>query len=79
MVLRPLSEQISQNRNLRQARNAGQRLGLRIVENSADQARFPVLQPDLMLDFLLPNNGLADSADARLPDHRRNFHRDLQT
>ena len=38
MILRRLAEQISQDRNLRQARDAAQRLGLRIFHDAADQA-----------------------------------------
>ena len=75
MILRRLPKEIFQDRNLRQPRNSGQGLGLRIVQDSANQARFPVLQPDFMLDFLLADDGLADAADARLAHHRGNFHR----
>src|ERR1700678_4203374 len=31
-----------------------------------------------MFDFLLADDGLADTANARLADHRGNFHGDLQ-
>src|SRR5580704_4068009 len=78
MILSSLPKQISKDWNLRQPRNSGQRFGLRIVQDSADQARFSISQPNFMFNFLLADDGLADAADARLTHHRGNFHRNLQ-
>ncbi len=66
MILRSLPKEVSQDWNLRQPRNAAQRLGLGVVKDSANQARLPVSQTDFMLDLFLPDDGLADAADARL-------------
>src|SRR5271170_404416 len=73
VILRPLTKKVSQDWNLRQPGDSSQCPGLRIIQNAANQAGFAVFQADFVLDFLLADDRLADAADARLADHRRNF------
>src|SRR5580704_5027049 len=79
MVLGRLPKKIFQNWNLSQSRNSAQSLGLGIVQDPANQARFTIPQTDFVLNFLLSNDGLADAADARLVNYGGNLHADLQS
>src|ERR1700690_2712795 len=76
-VLRGLPEEILEDWNLRQAGNSAELPGLLVFHDSAEQAGLAVFQADLMLDFALADDGLADAADVGLAGDGRNVHRDL--
>jgi hypothetical protein len=65
-----LGEQIFQDGNLRQSRNPTQRTDVLILQDSTQQVHFAFLQPNLMLNLPLPDHGLADASDVRLPGNR---------
>src|ERR1700731_1089478 len=58
-----LTEQILENRNLSQSRNAAERPRLLVLQNSAQKVHFPIFEPNLMLHLALPDNGLSNSAN----------------
>ena len=58
-----LAEQILENRNLSQSRNAAERFRLLVFQNSAQKVHFPIFEPNLMLHLALPDNGLSNSAN----------------
>ena len=70
-----LREQIFQDRNLRQARNSGQRLGPLVFHDAAEHVDFSVLQADLVLNLALTDDWLADAADADIRGHGGNVER----
>src|SRR5579872_383059 len=78
VVLLSLPKQILQDWDLRQAGNAAQRLGSLIFHHSAENIGLSILQANVLLDFSLTDNRLADAADAGLAGHRRDVHRNLQ-
>src|SRR5580704_771890 len=78
MILRGLTKEILEDRNLRQSRNAGQRLGLLVFHDAAEQVGFAVFQADFMLDLALADDGLADAADVLLASDSGDVHRNLQ-
>src|ERR1700716_4205497 len=69
-----LTEQILENRNLSQSRNAAERFGLLFFQNSAQKVHFPIFEPNLMLHLALPDNGLSASANILLAGDGRNIH-----
>src|SRR5216684_9044715 len=73
-----LAEQILENRNLSQSRNAAERFGLLVFQNSAHKVHFTIFEPNLMLYLALPDHGLANSADILLAGNGRNIHRNLE-
>ena len=79
MILRGLAEQVLQNGNLRQARYPAQRFRLLVFHDSAQQVSFAIFQADLMFDFALTNDGLADAADVLLSGNSGNVHQDLES
>ena len=78
MILRGLAEEIAEDGNLRESGDAGERLGLLIFHDSAEQVGLAVFQADFMLDFALADDGLADAADVLLASDGGNVHRNLQ-
>src|ERR1700728_493802 len=78
VILRGLAEEIAENRNLRESGDAGQRLGLLIFHDAAEQVGFAVFQADFMLDLALADDGLADAADVLLASDSGNVHGNLQ-
>ena len=62
-----LSEEILQDRNLRQSGEPGQRFYFLVFENSSQNVYFAFFETNLVLNFSLANHGLADSANVLLP------------
>jgi hypothetical protein len=69
-----LTKQPFQDRNLRQAGDTAQLLGLLIFHDAADEVGFTVAQANFMFDFALADDGLADAADVLLACHSRHVH-----
>ena len=78
VILRSLSEEIFQDGDLGQAGNSAERFGRLIFHDSAEEVGFAILQADLVLDFSLSNDGLADAANVLLTGDGRNVHRHLE-
>src|ERR1700676_5376118 len=78
MIGGALPEEIFQDGNLGESGNAGQRLGLRVLEHAAEHVDFAFLQSDFVLDLSLPDHGLADAADVGCAGDGRNVHHNLQ-
>ena len=79
MILGGLPEQVFQDRNLGQARNAAQRLCLLVFHDSAQQVGFAVFEADFVFDLALPDDGLADAANVLLACDRGNIHQNLES
>src|SRR5437660_4737116 len=79
VVLGLRREEVLQERNAAQNRQAAERFGQIMFHHAAEEVHFPFLQADLMLDLALSNDRLADATDVRLPRYRRNIKTDFQT
>ena len=79
VILGRLAKEVFQYRNLGQAGDSAELLGLLIFHNAAQQVGLAVLQTDFMFDLALSNDGLADAADVLLAGDGGNVHRDLQS
>src|ERR1700730_10485698 len=69
-----LTEQILEDRNLSQSRNAAEGFRLLVFQNSAQKVHFPIFEPNLMFHLALPDKGLSNSADILLAGDGRNIH-----
>src|SRR6185437_9110985 len=73
-----VAEQVFQNGNRSQSRNTAEVLGIGVFQQSPEQVDFAFFQADLVLDLLLPDHRLLNSADIDGVGFRRNVHRDFQ-
>ena len=66
MIFLLVGRQVLQQRNLAQSRNPVQRGGINLLEQPAKNAHFAFAQSDVLIEFLLSDNWLLNSANGTL-------------
>src|SRR4029077_16823548 len=73
-----LRSKVTQERNIRESRPAGNGFAIRPLDQAAEDINFAVLQPNIVLDFPRADHRLTDSAYILLAGNRGNLYRKFQ-